>query len=132
MAAGKTTYFSTAVLNWLRGTTFPALAGSAYVGLFTVAPSDAGGGTEVTGNGYARQAITFAAPSGATPTSMASNADVLFPLQTPGGYGTVVAFGIFDLVSGGNLIYWNTCTNVTYALNDQAKLASGSVTLTED
>ena len=30
-----------------------------YVGLYTVAPSDTGGGTEVSGGAYARQTATF-------------------------------------------------------------------------
>ena len=34
-----------------------------YMALYTAAPSDAGGGTEVVGNGYARLAIPFGAPS---------------------------------------------------------------------
>ena len=39
-----------------RGQSAPPTA-SLYVGLLTAAPSDAGGGTEVAGNGYARVSV---------------------------------------------------------------------------
>ena len=35
-----------------------------YVALFTTDPTDAGSGTEVSGNGYARQSATFSSASG--------------------------------------------------------------------
>ncbi len=79
-----------------------------YAALFTVAPTVAGGGTEVTGGGYARQAITFGAASGGvvsnsnTPTWTASGAN----------YGTVVAVGYFDASSGGNLLAFDAFTGV--------------------
>ena len=34
-----------------------------YMSLFSAAPTVAGGGTEITGNGYSRQLTTFATPS---------------------------------------------------------------------
>jgi hypothetical protein len=46
------------VLNFLLTTNTATRPTAWYVGLFTAAPSDTGGGTEVSGNGYARVAIT--------------------------------------------------------------------------
>lgn len=101
----------------LRGQAFPTITNT-YLALFTVTPSDAGGGTEVTGNNYGRATIvsslanwagtqgagTTSASSGATGTT-SNNAVVTF--ATPSGsWGTVVAFGLFDAVSGGNLLFW--------------------------
>jgi hypothetical protein len=58
---GKSQSYSDAVLNVLRGTSITGV--SPYLGLFSVAPADdSSAGTELAGNGYARQAITFAAP----------------------------------------------------------------------
>lgn len=99
----------------LLSNTSPA---SLYVGLFTVAPADAGGGTEVTGNNYGRVAIArslaaWAGTQSAGSTVVSSgtggvtsnNAAITFP--TPSGtWGTVTHFGIFDAVSGGNLWFW--------------------------
>ncbi|MCL4854512.1 MAG: hypothetical protein KJZ78_24395, partial [Bryobacteraceae bacterium] len=59
---GKSQAHTDAVLNVLRGTTINGVA-TPYVGLFSVVPADdAGAGTELAGNGYQRQAITFGAP----------------------------------------------------------------------
>jgi hypothetical protein len=85
------------------------------VALFTVTPSDAGGGTEVTGGSYAR-CTTNTAPldanwTGASSTDgICTNAQVLtFPTPSA-GWGTVVAFGIFDAASAGNLLVWGPLT----------------------
>ena len=59
---GKSQSHTDAVLNVLRGTDLTGVA--PYVGLFSVAPADDNSaGTELAGNGYARQAITFGAPA---------------------------------------------------------------------
>ena len=59
---GKSQSHTDAVLNVLRGTDLTGVA--PHVGLFSVAPADDNSaGTELAGNGYARQAITFGAPA---------------------------------------------------------------------
>lgn len=86
-----------------------------HVGLFTAAPSDTGGGTEVSGGSYARVAVTaslanFAgtqsagsttASSGTGGTSSNNNA-ITFPAPTA-NWGVVTHFGLFDASSAGNL-----------------------------
>ena len=47
------------VLNWLRGTTISGF--TSYLALYNGDP--ASGGTELTGTGYARMAVTFAEPA---------------------------------------------------------------------
>lgn len=78
-----------------------------YVGLFTSAISDAGGGTEVSGNGYARTAITcnttnFPASSNGT---IRNGTQITFTVPT-GDWGTVTYLGLFDAATGGNLLMW--------------------------
>lgn len=92
------------------------------VGLFTAAPSDAAGGTEVTGNAYARVSLNpldtnWEATQGGTSGvssgtgGVVSNAVIItFPTPTPAGWGTVTHFGLFDAASGGNLLIWNILT----------------------
>jgi len=77
------------------------------IALFTVAPSDAGGGTEVAGGSYARVNV---APldanwtASSTTSGQTTNANAItFPAPTA-NWGTVVEFGIFDALSGGNLL----------------------------
>lgn len=73
------------------------------MGLFTVTPSPEGGGTEVVGGGYVRTLITFTAAVNGT----VSNAvDTQFP-DSNDAWGLIGHFGIFDSVSGGNLLYYD-------------------------
>jgi hypothetical protein len=124
--AGKSTTHEATVLNILRATNVTAPA-NVYVALYSVAPTDSGGGTEVTGGGYARQLAGFAAPSG-TPRTVANAAEILFTMPAV----TVNAFGILDASSGGNLLYWITITPKAYDAGDQARFAAGGLTVTED
>lgn len=72
-----------------------------YVGLFTSDPTDAGTGTEVSGGSYARQAVTFASPSGG---ATSNTADIYFPAASA-AWGTVTHFALFDAVTGGNILF---------------------------
>ena len=75
---------------------------NAYVALFTTATTDAGGGTEVSGGGYARQLVGLSAASGAG--GLTSNAaDIVFPTATA-DWGTVTHVAIMDAATGGNMI----------------------------
>ena len=81
-------------------------AGPYYLALFTVAPSEKGGGTEVSGGAYARQKVTFGTPSSG---SMSNSAALEFPTATA-SWGTAVAWGLFDAVSAGNMIWYGNIT----------------------
>lgn len=117
-----------------------------YVALFTAAPSDTGGGTEVTGGSYARVAVTAGltqwagtqsagsttASSGTGGTS-SNNAAVTFPAPTA-SWGTVTHFGIFDASTAGNLWVWGALnTSKTINNGDAApSFAAGALTLQID
>ena len=104
-----------------RGVSFTAPA-ALHVALFTAAPSDSGGGTEVTGGSYARAALaptntnwdntqgagTSAASSG-TGGSTKNKAAITFPAPTA-NWGSVTHIGIFDASSGGNLLVHGALT----------------------
>lgn len=82
-----------------------------YIALFTVAPTDAGGGTEVTGGSYARVQrdpldANWTAAS-ATDGLTDNAADITFPTPTA-NWGMVVAFAIFDAAAAGNMLIWDT------------------------
>lgn len=126
--AGKTDFLENKLLDHvLRNVSYTPPA-TVYVGVYTVAPTDAGGGTEVSGGAYARQSAAFsAAASGATSNS----GQISFPVATA-NWGTVVAFGLFDASTAGNLLYWNTMTNKTIDTNDQLVIPAGDLDVTED
>jgi hypothetical protein len=120
-------YLENALINaTLRNTSYTPPA-TVYVGLFTTDPTDAGSGTEVSGNSYARTAATFDAPSNG---SSSTDADVQFP-QATGNWGTVTHFGLFDALTNGNLLYHGALTaSKTIETGDVFKIASGNLTVT--
>lgn len=122
-------YLEAALLNaTLRNLAYTSPV-TVYLALFTVAPTDAGGGTEVSGGGYARQAIAFNAPSGGTCTN---SADVNFP-QATADWGSIVAFGIFDAATLGNLLYYgNFNVAKTVLTGDYFAVPAGQLSITLD
>ena len=97
-----------------------------YIGLFTAAPGEAGGGTEVSGNAYARQAMAFTT-SGATTSN---NAAVEFPTAT-GSWGTITHVGIYDAATSGNLMVYATLTaSKAIASGDVFRVPSGDLDIT--
>ena len=127
---GKTDYLENALLNHtLRNVAYTPPV-TVYVGLFTSPTSDAGGGTEVSGNAYARQAVTFAAPSGGA----CSNSNLItFPVATPSGWGTVTHAAIFDAVSGGNMLRHTTLTQArTVNAGDSLTFQIGQLIISEE
>lgn len=127
--AGKKQSLEVSVLNAvLRGVTYTSPS-TVYAALYTVAPTDSTGGTEVSDPSYARQAVTFSAPSG-SPSSTSNTNQLDFPIATT--TYTVVAVAICDASSGGNQLYLNTVTNKTINSGDRYQIPTGQFTITED
>ena len=126
MAGNLTNYLENKLLDHFLGTTTYTRP-TVYVALFTVAPGDAGGGTEVTGGSYARQAAAFdAASSGATSNS--ANIDF-----TGMPAATTVAIAIFDASTSGNmLVYGTLTTNKTTDAGDTLRIATGDLDISID
>ena len=122
--------FETSTLTWLltTGSPSPARPTAWYLALYTVAPTDTGGGTEVSGTEYVRKAATFTV-SGDT----ASNSAAAEWPTAGGSWGTVVAVGVFDALSGGNLIaYGALTTNKTIDTGDVFRIPAGDLDITLD
>lgn len=73
-----------------------------YVGLHTTANTDAAAGTELAGGGYARQSIAFTV-AGTDPTEADNDAAIEFAVATT-NWGTVTHAGVYDALTGGNLL----------------------------
>ena len=117
-------YLEDKVLEHVFGGNAFTAPSTLYVALFTVAPSDTGGGTEVSGGGYARQTATFNV-SGTNPTEASNVAAIEYPTATA-NYGTVLAVGVFDASSGGNLLAYSTLTtNKTIDTGDVFRINAG-------
>lgn len=125
--AAMSNYLENALINaTLRNTTYTSPS-TVYVGLFTSDPTDAGSGTEVSGNAYARQAATFGAPSNGASTISSA---IEFP-QATGSWGTVTHFGIYDALTSGNLLYHGQLTaSKAIDTGDVFKFATSALTVT--
>ena len=118
--------FETRVLNYVFTTSSVTRPTAWHVALYTAAPSDTGGGTEVSGGAYARQAVTFSV-SGNTATNSGA---VEYPTATA-SYGTVSHVGVFDAASGGNLIaYAALSASKAIAIGDVFRIPAGDLDIT--
>jgi len=133
-------YLQAKILAYLLGDTSYSPPATIYAALFSVAPTNAGGGTEATGSGYARAAITnnttnFPAPTGSSPTTSANGVAITFPAATGdwSSAANMVAMGLFDQASGGNLLWWGALTENKPVLNgDTPSFPIGALTVTQD
>jgi hypothetical protein len=125
----KSDYLEVNILNHvLRATPYTAPA-AVYLAAYTVAPTDAGGGTEVAGGSYTRQTVTFGVPTG---NQVSNSADVLFPIATA-NWGTIVHFGIFDAPAAGNLLYHTALAAArTIESGDQLRVPTAQLIVAEE
>jgi hypothetical protein len=114
--ASFTDYTENLVLTWLFTGDSATRPTAWYVGLFTAAPSDTGGGTEVTGNAYARVATGTISGSG-TATTFTNAAAIEFAAASGGNWGTIGWAGIFSASTGGTLLAWAPLTT-SKTIND--------------
>jgi len=123
-------YTENLLLNWLLTTNSATRPTAWYVGLFTAAPSDTGGGTEVTGNGYARVATGTISISG-TSTTATNAAAIEFAAASGGNWGTITHAAIFDASTSGNMLAWAALTTSrTINDGDVFRIPAGSLTVT--
>lgn len=125
--AEMSNFLENALINGtLRATSYTAPS-TVYVALYTSDPTDADTGTEVSGTSYARQSVTFGAPSNGVTTNSAA---VEFP-QAGGSWGTVSYIGLRDASTGGNLLYHTALdASKTIETGDVFRIASGSLSVT--
>lgn len=100
--ANISTYLADKLLDAVLSNTSYTLPTTVYAAAMTAAPTAAGGGTEVSGGSYARQAITWGS---AASNAKANSAAVTFPTATA-SWGTVVDLAIYDAATAGNLLFF--------------------------
>jgi len=103
--AGFSDYLENALLDHVLKVAAFTVPTNIYVALFTAAPSDAGGGTEVSASGYARVVCNAwdAASGGATDNTNA----IEFAAITPSGSDiSITHFALFDALTAGNQLAW--------------------------
>lgn len=135
--AGKSNYLENKVLDHVLRVASYAQPSTLYVALFASGsgPGEAGGGTELpSAAGYIRQPVVFAAAVNGTSLS---TADIDF--FAPGGAGvaigttTVGHFGIYDALSGGNLLYFGDLqAPKTITTGDLLRIPANGISVSED
>lgn len=118
-----TEYLRTSVGNHVMTNTSWTSPTTLYVALFTVAPTAAGGGTEVTGGSYARQVITFTET--ATDGEFENNSVSITDMPA----ATVLAIGIYDAVTVGNLLHWEEFSPVSVGATETYPINAGVLTV---
>jgi hypothetical protein len=113
--AALSDYAEKLLLDWAMTTGSATRPTAWYVALYTAAPSDSGGGTEVSTGGYSRQAVTFDAAT--SPGGTTSNTGTVSFTASGANFGTITHIGIFDNSSGGNLL-WHGAMTASKTVND--------------
>jgi len=120
-------YLELKFLDHFTGRASTSAPAAVYLGLSTASMNDDNSGTELSGSGYARQAITFAAAASA---AISSNAAAEFPAAT-GSWGSVSHWAIYDAATSGNQLFHGSFASAkTIATGDILKVASGDLTIT--
>ena len=120
-------------LDWILAVGNPTRPTNVYLGLYTVAPDDTGGGTEVSGGSHARELLTAESASNSAPDGSTNPTATIEFAEATANWGTIVAIGVFDAVSGGNL-WWYGSLNKTKAVNtgQTARFDPSDLTLSLD
>lgn len=121
-------FLETEILDHVFGGAAYTAPGTLYIGLYTGAPSDTGGGTEVSGIDYARQTSTFTTSGDTT-----SNTDAVEFPTAGGSWGTVTHVGVFDALTSGNLLAYGTLTaSKAVDSGDVFRIIAGALDITLD
>lgn len=120
--------YETNVLTWTLTNGAVTRPTAWYVGLFTSNPGEAQGGTEVSGGGYVREAVTFTV----TGDSATNSATIEWSAAT-GSWGTVTHVAIHDALTGGNQIaYAALSASKAIDVGDVLRIPSGDLDVTLD
>lgn len=131
--SGKGNSFSNKILDLLLSAQTFSPPATLYIALYTVTPTAAGGGTEVSGGSYARVALTanltnFPAAAGQSKTN-----GVAIDFGTASAnWGSIVAATAMDASSGGNIVYWGPLATARQVNSgDPFKINAGNAIFTE-
>ena len=123
--AGFTNYLEDKVINHLFGGVAYTAPTTFYCGLLTATPTDSTTGTEVTGGSYARQAISWTVTGSGT-AQAASSAALTWPAATT-DWGTATTAGVYDALTGGNLVAYETLTQADFVTSNPKIINSGDI-----
>ena len=124
--ANMTDYLENAIAGHVLGATTMTKPATLWVALFTATPSDAGGGTEVSGTAYVRRQFTFNIASG-----VATNAATIEWPAAGASWGTITHWAIFDASLGGNMLFHGALTaSRTIGAADIFRIQASQISIT--
>jgi hypothetical protein len=128
---GFTDRTSQGILNHLTGKSALFTMPVCYVGLFTAVGTDAGTGfTEVSVGSYARVATAAAdwnSASGSAPSQISNANTLTFPTATA-DWGSIIAMGLYDALTAGNLLAWDYFGNYAWLPATVSAASPGVIT----
>lgn len=129
MAGSNSDYTENKLVDHILGTAPFTMPSAVSLALFTTNPNfeTGAGGTEASGGGYARKAISFTTASGGA----ASNTDEkVWTMGTDIAAGTYTGWGIFDAASGGTMLFGDAFSSgrPLSTAGDKLTFAIGAVT----
>jgi hypothetical protein len=120
-----TNYLRDALLDAsLKNTTYTSPA-NVYVALYSTVSNVTTSGTELTGNGYSRQIVTFNA---AVDGNIDSNAAVTFT-SSGNAWLPAVSVGITDASTAGNVLFFQNGVPRTVPAGETLTYATGDITI---
>lgn len=129
----KSAYLEQQLLNHVLRNTAYTSPTTVYVGLFTTNPDEDASGTEVSGGSYARESAAFDAPVSESPGYSCVNSALLTFTTPTGSWGTISHWGLFDAVSGGNLLYYGAFDESRpVTTGDDVEIPAGTLKVRED
>lgn len=118
-------YLETKVLGHVFGGTAYTQP-TKYIALYSAAPGEAGGGTEISGTNYVRQVAAFTV----TGDTASNTAAIEFP-TAGSAWGTITHIGVMDASSAGNLLAYGTLTaSKTISSGDVFRIPLGDLDIT--
>lgn len=120
-------YLENEILDHILSVGSYTMPSAVYLGLSVASMADDASGTELSGSGYARQAVTFsAAASGTTSNSGA----ITFPTAT-GTWGSIGFWSLWDALSSGNmLLHGSFSAAKSIASGDVLRVSAGDLDIT--
>lgn len=95
------TYLGNKLLDHVLRNTAYTQPATVYLALHTANPTPAGNGAEKSGDGYARQTVTFDAAA-----SRATQNSALVTFTPTGTAGTITHWAIWDASTAGNMLHF--------------------------
>jgi hypothetical protein len=125
-----TNFLETEILDHVFAGSAYTAPSTHYLALFTAAPGESGGGTEVStsGTAYARQSVAFTTTGNTT-----SNSAAVEYATATASMGTVSHVGVFDAATGGNMMAYATLTSPkSIDTGDVFRVPTGDLDITLD